>query len=693
MASPVTDPALLAQLEGSGTAAPGKPVTDPQLLKLLEGGGGNAPPAAEGRGWMQTADDVVRALANGMTFGLADRFAAAAGSATGIGGKSGDYAGNLEAERKKTDTFASEHPIVSTGTNLAGGLVVPLGAIGAAAKGASLGSKTLLSAGAGAGIGGVQGALESRDWTDPAQVAKDAAFGTLGGAALGAVIPGAGKLAGNGVSMIANAIRGKAEGMSRSASNHLVNALEADGPSAVRAELDRLGPDAMLADAGPAFLGKAQGASLNSDEGRNVLFNALKSRDQGTNSRIMGDVERAIGPREDAVTATRNITDYRSHVDSQNYPRVLQAAPQIRIAPIMTELEDAVISAPHGSAERRALENLQGMLTREQLQPRLDPFGRQMVDGRGQPMFDRVPVNQDRAEILHKVKGELDNVIEHDLPGLGVQAGALRNQQFQLKRFRHDLNQALEQQVPGYARANRVSERLARRAEAVKEGTSYLGEGKTTPSPERFLDEHELRDVGTRAAFAKGSNATIHHALGTKANDLQALRRELQGEGGWNTDKIAIVHGDDAAHQLMSSVERNLKFRDTHTKVSENSQTEIRRAAREQMKPRGEEKELPLVGPSSNAIGMIATIAKRYALQPAWQALTHVDPTRAYGEVARVLSATGSQRDRHLQAIVDAMTRRGQNSAISSKVGDRSALGAAAIANVILRDHTQRPRQ
>jgi hypothetical protein len=91
-------------------------------------------PAEGGKGFLQTADDLVRSLANGMTFGLADRFAAAASSATGIGaqpqsvsdlvtGNKNDYAGNLERERRRTDEFAKEHPIVSTGTNLAGGLV------------------------------------------------------------------------------------------------------------------------------------------------------------------------------------------------------------------------------------------------------------------------------------------------------------------------------------------------------------------------------------------------------------------------------------------------------------------------------------------------------------------------------------------------------------------------------------------
>ena len=54
-------------------------------------------PPAESRGVLRTVDDYVRAAANGMTFGLADRFAAAMGSATGVGGTSGDYAGNLKS--------------------------------------------------------------------------------------------------------------------------------------------------------------------------------------------------------------------------------------------------------------------------------------------------------------------------------------------------------------------------------------------------------------------------------------------------------------------------------------------------------------------------------------------------------------------------------------------------------------------
>lgn len=662
-----------------------------------------AAPAHHEKGWMESADDLVRAVANGMTFGLADRFAAAATAATGIGGQpkdvkdlvtgaGNDYASNLDRERRRTDAFREEHPIIATGANLAGGLAVPIGAVGAAAKGASLGAKTLLSGGAGAGIGAVQGALESRDWTDPTQVAKDAVIGAGSGAILGAAIPGVSRAVGTGVSAVANAIRGRADGLSRSATNHLVDAMRADTPAAARGELDRLGPNAMMADAGPAFLGKTQGASLNSDEGRNVIFNALEARDKGTNQRIMSDVEHALGPAEDPQSVTNNIINTRSRLDEANYGHAFENNPQVRTAPLMINIEDAILSSPERSAERRALENLQQMLTRDRRVPRLGVDGRQMHDANNQPLFDTIRVNQGSAEVLHKVKVELDNVIEHELPGLGVQAGALRNKEGALKRFRFELNQAIEDQVPGYAHANEVSARLAQRAEAVKAGTQYLGEGKTTPSPARFQDEFEQRELGERIALGKGSRGDIERQLGTKANDLVALKQALQGEGGWNTAKIGIVHGEDAANELMASVERNLKFRDTHNKVSQNSQTEIRRAAREQMKPDGESKDLPIIAPSSTALGMALAALKKYAAQPAWAALTHIDPTRSYGEIGRVLTAQGAERDRHFQAILDAMNRREANAAVGAKVGDRATLASAIVANALLHNRLDEQR-
>lgn len=648
--------------------------------------GGNNP-VPEQKGFLQSVREAIhaptRALENGLSFGLADRARAGMGALIG----DGTYAGNLADEQKQTDQFRSDHPIAGQVLEGVGGVATPLGAIGAASKAASLGGKFLAGAGAGGVIGAAQGALSSRDWTDLPQLAQDTAIGGGVGLGLGGSIPIAGHVIGSGSQAIANMIMGKPAGISRAAGHHLVSAVEADGLPAVQAQMQRLGPDAMLADAGPAFLGKAQGAALNSDEGRSVLQSALAARNEGTNARIMGDVNRALGPAEDPQTVTNAIRARRSEVDSNAYPAALDNAPPVQTAPILQQLEYMIPRAVGN--EHRALTNLQGMMMTTERRPVLDAEGFPQFDNLGHQRFQEVPVSQNNADVLHKVKQELDNVIQYDQPGLGVPAGALTRQQGALRNMRGQLNAALEDQVPGYAAANRQSAALAQRGDAVNLGTQYLGSGKTTASPDRFAAEFNQLDPGTRIAFAKGSRGEIERQLGTKANDLQALRSALQGEGGWNTAKIATVHGDEAANELMSSVDRNLKFRDTYNKVVENSQTAQRQAAANAMKP-NPPGEFPLVTGQSTLTGIAVGGAKK-AANAAYQAIKP-DSTRSFGELARVLSAQGAQRDQHIQDIIDAITRRKSIASTAPVAGDRAALAAAILGNVYLQGSPMRTR-
>lgn len=465
--------------------------------------------------------------------------------------------------------------------------------------------------------------------------------------------PAATSAAARGVASLQSPIAG----MSRASAGHLIAGVEADGPAAVQARLAALGPDATMADAGPALLGKAQGAALNSDEGRSILQGTLTARNEGTNQRIMGDVNRALGPAEDPQTVTNAIREHRSTVDAQNYGRALgPTAPPVDTSSVLTRL-GPMIGQSEGM-ERRALQNVRDML---------------MTENNG------ALVPQSNAINLHKIKGELDNVIQYDAPGLGVPAAAVQRSQGALQQIRGELNAALEGQVPGYAEANRASAALAQRAEAVGQGTQYLGSGKTTPSPDRFAAEFGQLSPGEQIAFAKGSRGNIERVLGTKANDLQALRGELQGEGGWNTAKIATVHGQPSADELVSTVDRNLKFRDTYNKVVENSQTAQRTAAAKAMKP-DPSSETPLFNPNSTLTGMAATIGKK-GVQKVLDALLSSDPTKHYGEVARALTEQGSARDARLMSIIDAINSRGAlNAATSAPLTAKQALIAAMLA-------------
>ena len=155
---------------------------------------------------------------------------------------------------------------------------------------------------------------------------------------IGGAIPGAARIVGSGWNAASNALRGNVADTSRGASQHLIDAMMADGPDAVRARMQQLGPDAMLADAGPSFLGKAQGASLNSDEGRTIMQRGLTARNEGTNSRIMGDVNRALGPAEDPQIVTNAIRARRSEVDAVNYPAAFENAPPVDTSNVLVQL-------------------------------------------------------------------------------------------------------------------------------------------------------------------------------------------------------------------------------------------------------------------------------------------------------------------------------------------------------------------
>lgn len=677
MANPVTDPALLAQLEAGDQGA--KPVTDPKLLAELEGG--EAKPAGD------DAYSRVAGLAKAAGTGLAK---GAIGMA-GIIPMASDYLHSgankylfdplfnaISGPRKDAPSppnineLASPHSIEKGIESVAGEFHKPQNT-------AEKYAETVSSFIPGGLIGG--GSVGSRLVMQamlPGAASEAAGQLTEGGAAEPYARLGAAVLAPFAASGGIGAVKKLYEpaiGVNRYGANHLVKAMQADTPAAVRSELQRLGPDATLADAGPAFLGKAQGASLNSDEGRSILFGAMKRRDEATTSRIMGDVERALGPAEDPQTVTNAIRAHRSEVDNVAYPAALDVAPPVQTGHLMQDLEFFI---PHAVGhERRALENLREMLTRYEQRARIDPHtGRQEIDGRGNMVWDRVPVNQDEAHVLHKVKDELDNVIEHDAPGLGVPAAALQHAQYALKQMRRGLNQTLEHQVEGYAAANHRSAQLARRAEAVERGTQYLGEGKTTPSPGRFLDEFEQLEAGDRIALGKGSRGEIERVLGVKGNDLQALRRELQGEGGWNTAKLAIAHGEEPVSQLVASVDRNLKFRDTNNKIQEGAQTEIRRAAREQMKPYGFNED-SLIQRDTNLAGLALTGLKRGAmwipnkLSAGWQ-------NEGRAGIARVLTENGAERDAHVEQIIEALGRHQVAAGVAGTAARRAAVAGLA---------------
>lgn len=617
--------------------------------------------AAPDRGIMGKIDDAVRMTVGSLPF--ADRFAARMDTLTGTGLPNADYAKNLSNEQHKDAALRDLYPTLSKVLPVVGGVAGTIATAPEAALAAPTAiGKALAGATTGAAYGGAQGASNSPDLTSP-QAAVDAAKGAAVGALTGGAMPSVASGITSAANAGANLINGGVQGISREAAKHLLPAMAADDPAAVAANLGRLGPNGMLLDSGQALLGKAQGAALNSDDARSTLNGALLTRDAGTNARLAEGVNSALGPAtQTPLQIDASIKALRSYEHSA-LPQIFENAGPVDATGVLATVGQGLTKAvgPEASVLGKARDWLMENST----------------DAQGNPI--RVPVTDPQK--LQNAKMAIDTLIDRGDPSLGVQPGAVAKSQGAIGAVRGQLNQALRVQVPGYGDVMGRSAALARKADAIETGyNDILGGGQNALHPADLNDRLAAaakQGPEVLDGYRIGARAALDRATGTKANDLVALRNIVAGEGDWNRSKLASIFGAQPTNALVDSIDQNSTFRNSLNKVVENSQTAQRTAALNAMKPGASTGGVPLINPNMTATGLAMTPVK--AMASALMNQFRADPTRSYGEIARVLSAEGPQAQQYQSALVDALQRRGGNAAAAKTIGDRSALAAALI--------------
>jgi hypothetical protein len=139
------------------------------------------------------AANVLREANKGLTLGASPRIYAGVEALTGLGGKQGDYSGNLANENAKSAAFQQEHPLFASGANAAGaavaGLALPLGPLARAAQAAGPLARTAIGGAIGGSLGGAQGAVSSPDYTNLPEVLANASRGAGIGGVFGAAVP------------------------------------------------------------------------------------------------------------------------------------------------------------------------------------------------------------------------------------------------------------------------------------------------------------------------------------------------------------------------------------------------------------------------------------------------------------------------------------------------------------------------
>jgi hypothetical protein len=162
-----------------------------------------------------------------------------------------------------------------------------------------------------------------------------------------------------------------------------------------------------------------------------------------------------------------------------------------------------------------------------------------------------------------------------------------------LGEARRSVDETLTVAVPGIKGVDAKFAELARQSEAFDQGTRILRTGPEAQHPadvvEMFMAGPQGQMTGPSAVpfrLSQGARADIDRLIGTRANDLQALRNAVGGEGDWNRAKLVSAFGPDKTDDLLRIIDNETKMRGTFSGVMQNSETAARQAAQRDVAPR-----------------------------------------------------------------------------------------------------------
>lgn len=628
-------------------------------VKKLQSNGGSADKGNDPGAW--SVDNVVRSLGRGV-LGVGSYLdeANAATNATLApivdpllpdsfkklpGDTWGDrYNQALDIQRGKDDAFDAQHPIASTGLKIAGGVGSGIGLVKAAPAignivlgngGRSLPAKVAATVGAGGSTGFVQGFGAGEDGV--ANRLRQAGLESVTGAGAGLVMMPVAAGVNAGVKAAARGLIGESDdalsSMTREGRNYVTKELaDPEQVGWYRTELDRLGPDAMLADVSPDWQGVARGAAARPGT-RGMIVDPLNERSAMANTRLRGDVEANLGPDPIPSAIDREIGQSQEQVGRQYAPIFAERSP-FDFTPITDDL-DRQITTLRGDAQRQ-LQRVRGML---------NEFG-----GEG--------VTSDPS-VAFQTRQAIDGVLATEQNPKVINA---------LTDARQMIDDALTRSVPRIKEVDASFSELARQREALATGRPILNNEASAMRPVELQEalvqgaQPQGMQVGPSAVPTRMRQAAlgeVHRAIGTKANDTTALRNIVRGEGDWNREKLGLLFGQDNADRALAAIDRETVFGDTANRVTRGSDTAMGTRFTKFLDDIENAQDIP----GDTTLTGLGTKAARSIIRSLTQAKASADTGKVAEEVGRLSVAQANARDE----IIEALMKRGKENVLDQQ--------------------------
>lgn len=434
--------------------------------------------------------ETARAFGQGLTFGTLDELEAAlrTGSISGA-----DYERQRNLLREQQKQFGEDMPLVKTPVELAGGLVMPVGAarqvarLAPEAQALITGTSTIGKMGRGAVAGGATGALSGYGYAEKdagTEAGMGAVFGGLIGGTVPVVVQGAG-------TVIRNVLNASGIGdQASAASKMLANYLEKDNltPQEAQAALDELRklrvPQPVIADLGKNLQDLAYNAYIIQSKAKGATQQFLENRliDQPNNI-VKGLVEKAgLAKNVNGFEYLTALTENQAQKASLAYPNAYTL--DIDARPFREYINRKVFQKAYDEAVKSA-----------------DTKGIKLPDLSAIRNAQSVP-----TEILHKIKIGLDRVIDAETDSVtGKVSGYGRD----VINVKNEFNDKIKSLNGDYAKAN------AEFADASRIKSSFeMGQKYQQLDPKEAAANIKKMNSDEKEAFRLGMMADINKRVG-----------------------------------------------------------------------------------------------------------------------------------------------------------------------------------
>lgn len=183
---------------------------------------------------------------------------------------------------------------------------------------------------------------------------------------------------------------------------------------------------------------------------------------------------------------------------------------------------------------------------------------------------------------LHSAKQQFDKAVKWNSSPFADPNASIGFAEAPYKTARYQVNEALRDQVPGYAGNQDAQRSIFAQQKALTDGRADLAPNADPARyPPTFAQTFDTLPKGApegslpaiQDARRAGQRFSVEASLGNRENDFQATRQLLQGDEGWNRQNLGKVFGQEPVGNVAQGLDQEKQMAANRQRIAGGSPT------------------------------------------------------------------------------------------------------------------------